>query len=110
MTTPETNVTYTVKEMLAKIEGKIDGVIITIGQKADKHDVETLGGRVAALEDAHSKAEQDRLTAIEVAATLAAKKKADQTWWEHWRVRIAWLLGSLVAVAQIHQAFPHFHF
>jgi hypothetical protein len=36
------SVNYSVKELLAKIEGKLDGVIITIGQKADKHDVERL--------------------------------------------------------------------
>lgn len=43
-------VSYSVKELLAKIEGKIDGVIITIGQKAERHDVEMLGRRVTALE------------------------------------------------------------
>jgi hypothetical protein len=43
-------VSYSVKELLAKIEGKLDGVIITIGQKADRHDVEQLDRRVSDLE------------------------------------------------------------
>ena len=108
MSAADPNVTYTVKEMLAKIEGKIDGVIITIGQKADKHDVETLQDRVKRLEESHSKLEQDRETAIEVAATLARKTADDRTWWQQWRLKIAWVLGALVALGQLHQSFPHF--
>lgn len=50
MTETNGNVSYSVKELLAKIEGKLDGVIITIGQKAERHDVEALGRRVIALE------------------------------------------------------------
>jgi butyrate kinase len=104
------NVTYTVKEMLAKIEGKIDGVIITIGQKADKHDVEDVSARVAKLEAVVSSFEADKLTAREVARTLAAKEKEDRTLWETWRSKVAWVLGIGIAVAQVHISFPHLHF
>jgi len=116
-------VTYTVKELLAKIEGKLDGVIITIGQKADKHDVEEISGRVKdkadkedvekvvsrvmALEDRVEGFDSAARTAEQVALTLAEKKKADETLWEQWRAKLAWCLGLLVAVATFHSAFPH---
>lgn len=50
MSTESNGVTYTVKELLAKLDGKLDGIIITIGQKADRHDVESLASRVTLLE------------------------------------------------------------
>ena len=102
-------VTYTVKELLAKIEGKLDGVIITIGQKADKHDVDTLGDRVKALEEFLNEIDAAKHTAEEVAASLARKEIADRTWWERQRSKFAWGIGLLMAAGQIHQSFPHLH-
>lgn len=112
MSAADTNggVTYTIKELLAKIEGKLDGVIITIGQKADKHDVENLAGRVKALEEEVGGFDEARRLAEQVATTLAAKEKADRTWWQQWRMKVAWLLALLVALGQLHQSFPHIHF
>lgn len=105
----ETNgVTYTVKELLAKIEGKLDGVIITIGQKADKHDVDSLDERVKALEAGLSGFDEARRTAARVAETLAAKQKDEQTFWDRWRNKAAWAGGLVLVAAQAHTSFPHF--
>ena len=107
MTDPGNGVTYTVKELLAKLDGKLDGIIITIGQKADKHDVENVVDRVKKLEVAVDNIDAAKRTAEEVAATLAAKERADRTFWETWRLKFAWGVGFLVAVAQLHSSFPH---
>jgi hypothetical protein len=100
-------VTYTVKELLAKIEGKLDGVIITIGQKADKHDVDHLSGRVEKLEEASTNFEAQQQTAKQVALTLAEKEEADRTWWERQRGKVGWVGGGLIVVASFHSSFPH---
>jgi len=43
-------VSYTVKEVLARIEGKIDGLAISVAAKADATALDKLDGRVTALE------------------------------------------------------------
>jgi hypothetical protein len=44
------SVTFTVKELLARVDGKIDSLLIAVAQKADKHDLERLVERVVKLE------------------------------------------------------------
>jgi hypothetical protein len=44
------SVTFTVKELLARIEGKIDALTVTLALKADRTDVADLNQRVTKLE------------------------------------------------------------
>jgi hypothetical protein len=46
----EPNVTYSVKEMLAKLEGKVDSVLIAVSQKVDRAEFDSLTGRVTKIE------------------------------------------------------------
>ena len=44
-------VSYSVKELLARQDGKLDSILLTINAKADKADVDGLAGRVTAVEN-----------------------------------------------------------
>lgn len=44
-------VAYTVKELVARLDAKLDTIILTLAAKADKVDVDTLAGRVTAVEN-----------------------------------------------------------
>jgi hypothetical protein len=43
-------ITYTVKELLGKLDTKLDVVVAGLAEKADAHDLERLKDRVTALE------------------------------------------------------------
>lgn len=45
----EPNVTYSVKEMLAKLEGKVDSVLIAVSQKVDRGEFDALKNEVDKL-------------------------------------------------------------
>lgn len=47
---PEGGVTYSVKELLAQINAKLDALFIEVGQKARASDVEKLIGRIELAE------------------------------------------------------------
>ena len=44
------SVSYTVKELLAKLDGKVDTIILALGSKADKAELAEVERRVLALE------------------------------------------------------------
>ena len=43
-------VSYTVKELLARQDGKLDTIILTLASKADRSDLDKVEGRVGTLE------------------------------------------------------------
>lgn len=43
-------VSFTVKELLARQDGKLDTIILTLAAKAERGDLDRLSGRVEALE------------------------------------------------------------
>lgn len=43
-------VSYSVKELLARLDGKVDGLFVAIGSKADKSELEQVRTDVRALE------------------------------------------------------------
>jgi len=45
-----TTVTFTVKELLARLDAKIDGIVDMLERKAEKAEVELLSQRVSILE------------------------------------------------------------
>ena len=50
MTEPNGSVSYTVKELVAQLHGKMDTVILELTRKADRDDLKELAGRVDSLE------------------------------------------------------------
>lgn len=103
-------VTFTVKELLSKLEKKLDLIIGRLDSKVDLVTFQILEQRVNVVETKLSLGDNARRTAEDVARTLAEKNDADRTFWERRRVLVAWCLGALVGIAQIHYAFPHIHF
>jgi hypothetical protein len=47
-------VSYTVKELLARQDGKLDSIILGLAQKADKTELDNLRGRVDVLAQSQS--------------------------------------------------------
>lgn len=73
------NVSYSVKELLAKLDGKIDGLFMALGSKADKEELVELEKQVAELK------------------LEAARSGGGREW--AWRVAIAAPgLASLIAI------------
>ena len=58
------NVSYTVKELIAKLDGKLDGLMLAIHTKADKSDVDVLSGRMNTLENLGSTHAQENAKLI----------------------------------------------
>ena len=54
---PNGTITFTVKELLARQDGKLDTIILTLHAKADKTDLAALEQRVLGLERTDSKQE-----------------------------------------------------
>jgi len=81
----EPQISYSVKEILTRIESKMDDFVKALAFKADTSSVENLGQRVTHTED--------RLTAIE-----ERNKARDETskWRSEWR---RWLIPALMTAA-----------
>ena len=50
MDSGEQKISYTIKELLARQDIKLDTIIVEIRSKADRHEVDQLANRVSALE------------------------------------------------------------
>ena len=48
--TGEQKISFTIKELLARQDLKLDTIIVEIRDKADRHEMNQLSGRVSALE------------------------------------------------------------
>ena len=47
----DVSVSYTVKELVARVDGKIDGLFLLLGSKADKDELDKLAAAVATKAD-----------------------------------------------------------
>lgn len=91
------NVVYTVKELLAKLDGKVDTIILSLGSKAEKSDVEALAKRVVDLEGKVSlQSEVNKALRSESAANFTRREKI-----------IGLLLALLAIAAQIYTLGGH---
>lgn len=54
---PNGTVSYSVKELLARQDGKLDSILIALNTKAERNDLSELSGRVTVLERTDSKQE-----------------------------------------------------
>ena len=48
--TGEQKISFTIKELLARQDLKLDTIIVEIRDKADRHEMDQLAGRISALE------------------------------------------------------------
>ncbi len=77
------SVSYTIKELLGKLDGKIDVIILTLSGKADKGDLVEVERRVSSLE---------REVVLQEKVNEALRKENGQTWSVREKV-----LGALLA-------------
>jgi hypothetical protein len=81
-------ITYTVKELLGKLDAKLDLIVAQLADKADAHEVEDLERRVGVLEgSAATEAEVERQR-----VKLQNERKRDRRW------MLGLLIPTLVAV------------
>lgn len=71
-------ITYTTKEVVTRIEAKLDTLTLQLEQKASHADLEILAGRVGVLE----RAETQRQTKAEI----FAQTRQSVTEWKRWAI------------------------
>lgn len=69
-------ISFTVKELLAKMDTKLDAIVARLDEKADAHDLEQLEARVGALE--RTAATEQELAAYR--ARHAKDRRTDRRW------------------------------
>lgn len=107
MSTPEDGggtVRYNVKDLLGAIDRKLDRVIETLGDKANRADVHELKGRVSALE---KQAEVARMLALDRAQT--AENRDRNVTRKQQFVNTFAALASTVAILVSGAHWFHFH-
>lgn len=99
----EPGVVFSVKELIGRLDGKIDVVLQTLTGKADRTDLAILGDRVGRVEN--SVAELHEREREREATRLAAKKAREdadaaqvQEKTDHREAR-RWVVGTIVATA-----------
>lgn len=103
MGSEEPGVVFTVKELIGRLDGKIDVVLQTLTNKADRTDLAILGDRVGRVES--SVAELHERERVREEARVAAKKAREET--EKVQVEEKtqqrdtrrWVVGTLIASA-----------
>ena len=95
-------VVFTVKELIGRLDGKIDVVLQTLTNKADRTDLAILGDRVGRVESSVAEL-HERERAREEART-AARKAKEEVESKH-RDNHRWVIGTLIASAAAIAAF-----
>jgi len=84
-------VVFTVKELIGRLDGKLDMMMNVLTNKADRTDVNALGNRVGALEDKVGEMHQRE---VEREAAKLAETRAETTHQENNR----WVLGTVITL------------
>jgi hypothetical protein len=69
-------ITFTVKELLGKLDAKLDLIVAQLAEKADAHDLEDLEKRVASLEGSAATAQEVDKQRVK----LQNERKRDRRW------------------------------
>jgi hypothetical protein len=90
-------VVFSVKELIGRLDGKLDMIMQALANKADRSDVNALGERVGKLE---GKVDGMHEREVQREAAQEAENKAEQSHREDHRYRIgAWTAAGLLLAA-----------
>lgn len=82
---------FTVKEMILRLDGKLDGVLVALNSKAERSDVKDLDVRISRL--------SDRLSSLEATRTANVALSTWQRWF--FGAVCVGLVGAVIALVTL---------
>lgn len=104
---PDVHVQFTVKELLARIDGKIDLITALVHEKADKVDLTRLDIRVGTVERTTTEKKEfelveARVIQLEKVSATNEAVEANKQSIERYEVRMRWvIIGTIVSIGGV---------